>query len=198
VVGDHDVIEGGRNTIDHWARRGIAGRAVLLDLARTCTFDQGTAHAFGVDDIERARDAAGITFEPGDILLLHTGFLKWYTAQDAAARAAMAPRETLRAPGIEHSEAMARYLWNAHVSAVAADNPSVEVWPPDFRREAWPFGFMHHILIGQFGMALGELWWLHDLAADCAADGVHEMLLTSTPINLRGAIGSPANALALK
>ncbi|GAC1419929.1 MAG: hypothetical protein NVSMB5_12160 [Candidatus Velthaea sp.] len=193
-----DVITGGRNTIDHWAKRGIAGRAVLIDLARTATFDPGTAHAFTVEDMERARAAAGITFEPGDIVLMHTGFLEWYARQDEATRVVIAPRDSLRAPGVEHTEAMARYLWNAHISAIASDNPSVEVWPADGRKDAWPFGFLHHILIGQFGMALGELWWLHDLAADCAADGVHEMLLTSTPINQRGGIGSPANALALK
>ena len=33
---------------------------------------------------------------------------------------------------------------------------------------------LHNMLIGQFGMALGELWWLSDPAADCAADGVYE------------------------
>lgn len=193
-----DVIEGGRNTIDHWARRGIAGRAVLLDIARTLDFEPGTSHALGVADLERAREAAGIAFEPGDILLMHTGYLKWYTGLDAATRVAIAPREKLCSVGIEHTEAMARYLWNAHISAIVSDNPAIEVWPPDHRSQAWPFGFMHHILIGQFGMALGELWWLDDLAADCARDGVNEMLLTSTPINLRGAIGSPANALAIK
>jgi hypothetical protein len=47
-------------------------------------------------------------------------------------------------------------------------------------------------------MALGELWWTEDLAADCAADGVYECLLTSAPLNSPGGIGSPANALALK
>ena len=30
-----DITSGRRNTIDHWARRGIAGRAVLLDLQRS-------------------------------------------------------------------------------------------------------------------------------------------------------------------
>ena len=39
------------------------------------------------------------------------------------------------------------------------------------------------MLIGQFGMALGELWWLKALADDCAADGVHESFLVSAPLN---------------
>ncbi len=47
-------------------------------------------------------------------------------------------------------------------------------------------------------MALGELWHLDDLAADCDHDGVCEFFLTSAPLNVRGGIGSPPNALALK
>jgi hypothetical protein len=54
------------------------------------------------------------------------------------------------------------------------------------------------MLIGQFGMALGELWWLRDLAGDCAADGIYEMFLVSAPLNAPGGIGSPANAVAIK
>jgi len=47
-------------------------------------------------------------------------------------------------------------------------------------------------------MALGELWHLDDLADDCASDGVWEFLLVAKPLNLTGAVGSPANALAIK
>ena len=45
------------------------------------------------------------------------------------------------------------------------------------------------MLIGQFGMALGELWWTEDLAADCAEDGVYEVFLVSVPLNAPGASG---------
>ena len=47
-------------------------------------------------------------------------------------------------------------------------------------------------------MALGELWHLDDLAADCMVDGVYEFFLASAPLNVRGGIGSPPNALAVK
>lgn len=193
-----DVAAGRRNTIEHWARRGIAGRAVLLDVRRTSAYEPGTAHAISVADLERARDLAGVSYAPGDVLLLHTGFLEWYVALDAATRAEVALRTALRAVGLEHTEAMARYLWETHACAIAADNPALEVWPPDRSTDAWPFGFLHHVLIAQFGMALGELWWLKDLADDCAADGVYEAFLCSAPLHVRGGIGSPANALAFK
>ncbi|HET6793374.1 MAG TPA: hypothetical protein VFH45_02960, partial [Acidimicrobiales bacterium] len=76
------------------------------------------------------------------------------------------------------------------------DTFAVEAWPPEFMNGV--LGFLHRILIGQFGMALGELWWLKDLADDCAGDGVYEAFLTSAPMNAPGGIGSPPNALAIK
>jgi hypothetical protein len=69
----------------------------------------------------------------------------------------------LCAPGVEHTEEMARYLWDNQIMAVASDTFAVEVWPPAWGDESVPFGFLHRVLIGQFGMALGELWWLDDL-----------------------------------
>ena len=137
-----------------------------------------------------------MTIGEGDILLIHTGFGSWYQQLPVAARRTL-PRQ-LACPGIEHSEEMARYLWNLHVAVVASDTFAVEVWPADFSPAAAPFGFLHHMLIGSFGLALGELWWLADAAADCLETGVHEGLLVAAPTNAVGGIGSTANAVLLK
>ncbi len=192
-----------RNTIEHWARRGIAGRAVLLDIDAAfggagVGFDPATPRAVTVDDLEQARRAAGIEWQDGDVMLLHTGFLAWYGRQDEAVKARLAELRELAAVGLDQSEDMARYLWDSHLSAVVADNPSLEVWPPDLSPEQMPFGFLHRMLIGQFGLALGELWWLDDLAGACRADGRFEVFLTAAPNNVAGGIGSSANALAIK
>lgn len=195
---DEDVAAGRRNTIDHWARRGIAGRAIVFDMVRSLAeagrpYDPGTNTAFSVDDLELARRHAGVDFETGDIVILHTGFASWYMAQRTSQK--LKVQRAGATPGIAQGEDMCRYLWDAHVAAIASDTYAVEVMPPTGRD---PMGFLHRMLIGQFGMALGELWWTDDLAADCAADGVYEAFLTSAPLNARGGIGSPANALALK
>ena len=63
---------------------------------------------------------------------------------------------------------------------------------------AAPFGFLHRVLIGQFGMALAELLWLKDLAENCAKDNVCEMMFVSAPLHIVGGIGSPANSIAIK
>ena len=196
-----DVLAGRRNTIDHWARHGIAGRAVVLDVERAMRaagrhYDPGEAIALSVEDLELARRQAGADYAPGDTILLRTGFTGWYLGQSLETRTRL--HGNVVAPGVEQSEAMCEYLWNSHASAIAADTYAVEVVPFDARTGASPMGFLHRMLIGQLGMALGELWWLDDLAADCAADGVYETFLVSAPLNAPGGIGSTANAVAIK
>ncbi|MFI5034969.1 MAG: cyclase family protein [Acidimicrobiales bacterium] len=198
-----DILERGANTIDHWTRRGVVTRGVLLDLARAHRRDPSrvadTSHgaaSIAVKELEAAREAAGVAYSPGCAILVRTGFVEWYRNQDAASRVALSG--ALAAPGLEHTEEMARYLWNSGAAAVASDTFATEVWPPDWAPAARPFGFLHRVLIGQLGFAIGELWDLEELAADCARDGVAEFLLVSAPLHVRGGIGSPANAVAIK
>jgi kynurenine formamidase len=198
---EDDVLSGRRNTIDHWARHGMAGRAVVLDVERAMRaagrhYHPGESIAMGVEELELARRQAGVEFTAGDTLLLRTGFAAWYLEQPQGVRDRM--HGSFAAPGIEQSEAVCEYLWNSHAAAIGSDTFAVEVWPPDRSPQAPATGFLHRILIGQFGMALGELWWLADLADDCAADGVYEAFFVSAPLNAPGGIGSTANAVAIK
>jgi hypothetical protein len=93
---------------------------------------------------------------------------------------------------------MARYLWDSGASAIVSDSFATEVWPPDWSEAARPFGFLHRVLIGRLGFAIGELWDLEELSGDCALDGSCQFLLVSAPLHVPGGIGSPSNALAIK
>jgi kynurenine formamidase len=195
---EEDIACGRRNTIEHWARRGIAGRVVILDLVRTLrddgrSYNPGTSTAFTVDDLEAARRRSSVDFRTGDIILLHTGFAAWYVNAPEAERSQVAAGMTT--PGIAPGEDMCRYLWNTHASAVVSDTFAVEVQPP---RSTVATEFLHRILIGLFGMALGEMWWTEDLAAQCDRDKVYEAFLVSAPMHAVGGVGSPANALVIK
>jgi kynurenine formamidase len=195
-----DVLAGRRNTIDHWARHGMAGRAILLDVERAMReaghqYDPASS-AIGVGDLELARRQAGVEYSPGDIILLHTGFAAWYVEQRDSVKFRL--HDDVVSSGVERTEEVCAYLWDTHAAAIACDTYAVEVAPFEPSPRARPFGFIHNMLIGQFGMALGELWWLDDLARDCAADGVYESFLVSAPMNAPGGIGSPANAVAIK
>jgi kynurenine formamidase len=192
-----------RNTIDHWARLGIAGRAVLIDVQAHLDavgggFDPGSSRAITAAELEATRRACGAVLEPGDIILLHTGFLDWYTDQPPEVRERYADEASMAAVGLAHEEAVVRYLWDNQIRGIASDCPALEVWPPDLSPVAWPFGFLHQMLLGQLGIAIGELWSLSVLARDCRADGRYEVFLTSAPLNMPGGIGSPANAIAIK
>ena len=184
-----------RNGIEHWARRGIAGRGVVLDVARWCTsngspIDPRIMTRITVDDLQRTADAQRVAFETGDILLIRTGWLGWYEREST-----LDERRNYRgAPGLSASDDMVEFLWDLHVAAVAADCASLEAWPHPVTEDA----FLHFKIIPLLGMAVGELFRLDDLAADCAGDGVYECFLASAPLNKTGGIGSPANALAFK
>jgi kynurenine formamidase len=192
---------GSRNGIDNWARRGIAGRFVLADIARHReragpAIDQKSADAIGVEEIASTLADQRVSLQPGDILLLRFGWMAWYesASQDDREWAALPPEE-IGTPGLAHEEAVARWLWDQQVAAVATDSPALEVLPVD---QTSMETFLHVRLIALLGLAIGEMFYLEALAADCAEDGVYEGLLTAAPLNKVGGSGSPANALALK
>ena len=56
----------------------------------------------------------------------------------------------------------------------------------------------HWITIPIMGMTMGEIFYLKDLADDCAADKVYEFLFVAPAIPITGAVGSPTNPLAIK
>lgn len=186
--------------IHHWAERGIVGRGVLVDLAsfagRSDGYDPFRRVAFGAADLDGALRAQGTALRAGDVLCVRTGWTDKYLELDPAGRTALADGMQdvtgYTAAGLAGSEEVARFLWDSGVSAVACDNPAVEVVPADPAD-----GFLHGRLIPGLGMAIGELFSFGALAAACARMKRYEFLFASVPLNVTGAIGSPANAVAV-
>jgi len=200
---DKDLDQHGELGIEHWARHGIIGRGVLLD-APTYMAKAGTPlvmnRKFPIDGalLEEIASAQKVSFEPGDILLLRTGWLAWYKGQNTAEREKM--RGTLHpdpgglgCPGLDARQATAGWVWDHQLAAIAADNPAVEALPVEPQT-----GFQHRRLIALQGMPLGELWDLDELADECAKDEVYDFMLMSAPLYVPGGVGSPANAYAIK
>jgi hypothetical protein len=48
------------------------------------------------------------------------------------------------------------------------------------------------------GLTLGEIFYLEELATDCAADGRYEFLLVAPPLPVTHAVGTPINPYAMK
>jgi kynurenine formamidase len=200
--------EGAKAGIEHWARRGLAGRCVLLDFGRYYQqqngrpIDGGEVYRISVDELEATRKAQNVEIRTGDVLLIRCGWMEWYEQRtDDATRQHISVMANLKTPGIAPGEDMAEYIWDLGVSAVASDAPALEAWPPPMfeGQDSGPGqGFLHFYILGRFGMAIGEMFYLEQLAADCAADGVYEAFFASAPLNKLGGIGSPPNALAIK
>ena len=197
---------GTRLGIHNLAERGIAGRGVLVDLARYYErhgrrIDYNSRQVFPLTDVQAALMEQKSPLRPGDILLARIGYTRYLKAnperyseivQQTSSREAMIPPM----PGIEASRDVLRWLWDNHVAAVATDGVAFEAVPLNLNSDNDVC--MHHHLLGLFGMQIGELWELESLADDCAADGRYTFFLTSSPLNVAGGVGSPPNALAIK
>ncbi|HEV7368060.1 cyclase family protein [Arenibaculum sp.] len=200
--------------INRFAERGIVGRGVLVDVDRHLrrhgrALDHRAGEAFPASLLDAAAAEQGVAFEPGDILLLRTGWLDFYFNRMSADERRALPGN-LRSPGLLQAHETLAWLWDHRVALAASDNAGLEAIPavagspfiPTRERAAGvdPIhsGLMHPTMIALLGLAIGELWDLEALAADCAATGVWEFMVVAKPLNVTGGVGSPANAVAIK
>ena len=159
----------------------LLGRGVLLDVAG----GKGVAqlpqnYAITADDLVAAARAAAVTVQPGDILLVRTGFATSWTDEATY----------LNAAGVSKSG----NLWAAEqrVRAVGADNMAWDCMTerdPDTNMAL--FGHAH--LLVTHGIHIIENLNLEELAAG----KVHEFGFVGVPLKFRGATGSPIRPLAL-
>lgn len=189
---------GMRLGIDNLARRGIAGRGVLADVARYYdrvgkSINFTRAESIPLEDLQATLEDADVTLQAGDVLLIRIGWTKFYLSASAHIKEELS-RETV-VPGIEGTERVARWLWDNHLAAVASDSPALEALPKAAGNE---MEFLHFHMLAFFGMPIGEMWNLEGLADDCAEDGRYDFFITSAPLNIPGGVGSPPNALAIK
>jgi hypothetical protein len=194
--GDVTQREGTRNGIEHLARFGIATRAVLVDLPRhfgeigkpwlACG-----SLAASADDLRDCLRRQGSTLRRGDLLLVRTGWVQAFReAKDDTERAALFSGRDYS--GLSGDVDMWEFLWDHRVAGVASDCVTVERWPLTEGRPSL------HLAIARLGLLLGEMFDLDALADDAACNGQRDYFFVSSPLNLRGGVGSPANAMALR
>lgn len=180
----------------------MAGRGVLIDFksyadAEGITFNPFSGFRIGIADIEAVAKYQGVTFQPGDILIIRFGVTEALGRMSGVEQAAAL--SSLSMCGLEGSADMARWLWNQHFAAVASDNMAVEAYPSLVDGELQPLSnlVLHRWCLSLFGMPLGEMWYLGELAEKCKASGKYTFFLTSSPLNAPGLVASPPNALAI-
>ena len=182
--------------IQNMAQRGIAGRGVLLDWrwwalnngVRYCPF---TSHAIPLDQLLAVAAEQRTEFREGDILLIRTGWTAEYGYLSEEDKVGLAARQERTFVGVEASKEMMRWHWDNGFAAVASDTNAYEVWPP-----TRPWGVScHEVFLSGWGMPIGELWDLEQLAKQCRMQNRYTFFLTSSPLNLRGGVASPANVM---
>ena len=153
-------------------------RGLLLDVAGL----DGGAHlepgrVVTPHELERA---ASVAIEPGDIVLIRTGWGRYFGADNA--------RYLKGEPGIDVPAA--RWLTERGVAAIGCDNMAVEVLPNPDPTLSMP---VHQHALAEAGVYLVENLALEGLAAS----GARVFCLVLLPIRFKGATGSPVRPVAL-
>jgi kynurenine formamidase len=167
-------------------RDGVVSRGVLLDVARG-RGGRGVPGGEGVmpEELEAAERAAGIRVEPGDILLVRTGY---YGRQ--ATEGAVSPMQA-GSPALH--VACCPWLRERGVAMVGSDTHN-DVHPPPYPAMGNSF---HVVCLVAMGLWLIDNGNLEELARACAERGRWEFLLTIAPLRLKNVTGSPVNPIAL-
>lgn len=156
-------------------------RGVLLDVAGL----DGGAHLnpgriVTPGDLALAADKAKVAVEPGDIVMIRTGWGRYFENDNA--------RYLAGEPGIDLPAA--HWLTQQGVVAIGCDNMAVEVLPNPDKALSMP---VHQHALVEAGVYLIENLALDELARDGLASFCFILLATK----FRGATGSPVRPVAL-
>jgi kynurenine formamidase len=178
--------------LEHMAFHGVQGRGVLVDLEHHLGREFQGVRLEMLLEIMAADD---VVLEPGDMLLLHTGFatrvLEWNREPDPVEIFQTCSWLDARDPDLLD------WIADSQISALVADNYAVEgLLGKDRHPERHSFLPIHHLCLFKLGVPLGEMWYLHELAAWLREHDRSRFLLTAPPLRLPGIVGSPLTPIA--
>jgi len=158
----------GAETIPPLVQRGI-----LLDFAAAGPLRED--HEITPAELEQAERAAGVRIGPGDIVLLRTGWARYWNVPARYVNGQRHPGPGLAAAG---------WLSARGIRAAGADTVAFELMPS-------PSMAVHVHFLVEHGIHILENLNLEPLA------GVREFAVAVAPLRLRGATGAPARVFAL-
>jgi kynurenine formamidase len=155
----------------------IIGRGILLDVPAVRGVDVLPAEdAVTARDLERACELHGVTVEPGDTVLVRTGWMRYWADPERY--------HGTPVPGLVVDAA--HWIADRHARCVGGDTYAVEKVPAH--------GMAVHVaLLVERGVPIIEMLDLEALARD----GVHAFLFVALPLKIVGATGSPVRPIAL-
>ena len=168
----------GADTIPPILRHGV-----LLDIAAEVKLDVLPADfAITPDHLNAALKTAKTTINPGDVVLLRTGWARYYT--NTAQYVTGGQGHAVTGPGPEIDGA--RWLSERRVFAAGSDTIAFEKVPA----ARMP---VHVHLLVESGIHIIEALNLEDLSRD----RIYEFAFIAAPLKIRGGTGSPIRPLAL-
>ena len=170
-------------------REKMVGRGVLLDIPKMLGMEfLPDGFVITNDMLDKAEHHFRVQVRRGDFLLVRTGQMEamlaahtWdgYSGGDA--------------PGLGFETL--DWLHAKQVAGIVTDTWGAEVRPNNCDDATQPW---HWIAIPIMGLTVGEIFYLGDLAEECANDQRYEFMFVGPALPITGAVGSPVNPLAIK
>jgi kynurenine formamidase len=177
-----------KNGIEH-VRDKMVGRGVLLDMARykgVESLDDG--YPISNADLDGCAARQGVAIRKGDFVIVRTGHQeRCLKKQDWSGYAGG------DSPGFAFETCY--WIREHDIAAICSDTWGCEVRPNETKDANQPW---HWVVIPAIGISMGEIFYLKELAEDCASDKVYEFFFTAPPLHLPGGAGSPINPQAIK
>ena len=160
----------------------IVTRGVCLDVSRLDGGDHlGPGRAVTAGDVEKAAQAAGIAIQAGDVVIVNTGWGRFFMTDNE--------RYVHGEPGLDLDAA--RWLTSRDVVAIGADNMALEVLPGTKHPEViMP---VHQHCLAEAGVHIIENLALGEIVAA----GVATFCLMLAPVKFKGATGCPVRPVAV-
>ncbi|MBT3915967.1 MAG: cyclase family protein [Rhodospirillaceae bacterium] len=178
-----------KNGIEKFADK-MVGRGVLLDVARYKKKARlADGYGITVNDLNRTAKAQGVEVKRGDFVIVNTGQMA-----DCLDKGEWGGYGGGDAPGLAFDTV--DWIHEKEIAGICSDTWGIEVRPNktvDGTNQPW-----HWVTIPYIGIVHGEIWYLRELAADCAKDGVYEFFLCAPPLVITRGTGSPINPQAIK
>jgi kynurenine formamidase len=160
----------------------LVTRGVLVDIAALKGVPMlAETYEITPQDLQQALAAQKLTLQPGDAVLIHTGWGALWNTDGARYQAS--------SPGL--GTAAAEWIATQDPMLVGADNSAVEITPNPNRQLAGP---VHQILLVVHGIHLLENLRLDELAGR----RVYEFALVVEPLKIQGGTGSTVAPIAIR
>jgi kynurenine formamidase len=174
--------------IEH-SKNKMIGRGVLLDIPRFKKVEY-LEDGYGIsnDELNACAKAQNVDIRRADFVIVRTGQMerclkekKWggFAGGDA--------------PGVKFENCY--WCQEKQIAGICTDTWGVEVRPNETTEANQPW---HWVVIPAMGLTMGEMFYLKDLAEDCANDGIYEFFFAGPPLIITGGTGSPINPQAIK